>query len=1135
MRRGLTGRMVIASGLLALIVGGAFAAVLLAITELRGTTDLRRQTRDELVAADTLEKHLIDLETGLRGFAITRNESFLEPADEARAALPGSARTLERLAADEPVQRARVRRIVRAMNAYLRQYALPLVDAVRRDDASARSVERTVAAKRRVDALRSGFTSFREAERSRLSARDADVDTAARRATAAATVGIAGSIVLIILFSGYLTRVIVQPLRRAALMANRLAGGDLSARMREADVAEIGELERSFNVMAGSLETSRDELASLLAEQAALRRVATLVARGAAPAEVFAATATEVCRLIGTNATALCRYEPDATVTVLALETDADLGIRVGARVALEGQNAMGAVFRTGRAARQSSFEGATGTVAAIARKGGTGCSVGAPIVVEGELWGVVVVSSRGSALPADTEQRLGHFGELAATTIANAEARAEVTRLAQEQAALRRVATLVAHEASQTKVFTAIAEQIGQLLGTEEIRMLRYENDRSAAVVASWGQASDRLPIGSRLRLDDESTTARVFRTGQPARIDNYAHVHGPTAEKAPPGAIRCVVATPILVEGGLWGAMTAGTIQDEPLPPETESRLGQFTELMATAIANTESHARAERLTEEQTALRRVATLVAKESSPAEVFAMVAEEVASVLGDVDCALVRDEGDGTGSAVGVWGGHAAAVLPAGARLPVNGDSVLASVLRQGRPSRIDDYSAATGTLTEWAREIGVRSAVGCPIVVRGRTWGVVAVANYDANPLPSETEARVTRFTDLVATAIANAEARAEVERLAEEQAALRRVATLVAEGAAPTAVLHAVAGEMEALLDADQVALNRYEPGAEILVVAHRGLDVARTPVGSRITHEGESVTATVRRTGRPARMENYEEAPGPLADLARTTGLRSSVGAPIVVDGRLWGIITASWKGEQSPAADTEERMARFAELLDTAIANADSRDQLTASRARLLTEGDEARRRVVRDLHDGAQQRLVHTVITLKLAQRALREKDEKAESLIGEALEHADQSNAELRELAHGILPSVLTRGGLRAGVDAMVVRLDLPVDVDLPAERFPAEIEASAYFIVAEALTNVVKHAHAGRAQVTASADDGTLHVVVRDDGVGGADPHGHGLVAMGDRAAALGGRVEIDSPVGGGTVLAATLPLSTA
>jgi signal transduction histidine kinase len=219
-------------------------------------------------------------------------------------------------------------------------------------------------------------------------------------------------------------------------------------------------------------------------------------------------------------------------------------------------------------------------------------------------------------------------------------------------------------------------------------------------------------------------------------------------------------------------------------------------------------------------------------------------------------------------------------------------------------------------------------------------------------------------------------------------------------------------------------------------------------------------------------------------------------------------------------------------RAAQLLDTAIANADTRDQLTASRARLITEADEARRRVVRDLHDGAQQRLVHTIVTLKLAKRAFDQPDGRAEALVGEALEQAQHGNEELRELAHGILPGALTNGGLRAGVDSLVERFDLPVEADLPATRFPAEIEASAYFIVAEALTNVIKHAHARRAGVTAAVSDGVLRVEVRDDGVGGADPRGHGLMGIADRASALGGRVEIESPPGGGTRVAADLVL---
>lgn len=297
----------------------------------------------------------------------------------------------------------------------------------------------------------------------------------------------------------------------------------------------------------------------------------------------------------------------------------------------------------------------------------------------------------------------------------------------------------------------------------------------------------------------------------------------------------------------------------------------------------------------------------------------------------------------------------------------------------------------------------------------------------------------------------------------------------------------------------------------------------------------HEGHSLTSIVRRTERPARLEQFAELDGAIGELAKDFGVRASVGVPIIVDGRLWGVTVAIWQGDASPPPDTEARMSQFAGLLDTAIANADSRDQLTASRARLVTAGDEARRRVVRDLHDGAQQRLVHTIVTLKLAQRSFRDRDGKAESLLGEALEQAERGNAELRELAHGILPAVLTRGGLRAGVDAVVNRIDIPVAVNVPAERLQTEIEASAYFIVAEALTNVVKHSNAESARVRASVEDGVLQVEVRDDGIGGADPDSHGLVGMADRVSALGGRLSVQSPAGGGTVVTATLPLPAA
>jgi signal transduction histidine kinase len=253
---------------------------------------------------------------------------------------------------------------------------------------------------------------------------------------------------------------------------------------------------------------------------------------------------------------------------------------------------------------------------------------------------------------------------------------------------------------------------------------------------------------------------------------------------------------------------------------------------------------------------------------------------------------------------------------------------------------------------------------------------------------------------------------------------------------------------------------------------------------------------------------------------------------VGAPIIVDQRLWGVMIVSSKGDQPLPADTESRIAAFTELAATAISNTEAREEVAASRARIVAATDDERRRVVRDLHDGAQQRLVHTIVTLKLACLALQSEEADAPALLNEALDQAEQATAELRELAHGILPTVLTRGGLRAGVAALASRMPVEVETDVSVGRLPAAVEATAYFVVSETLTNVAKHAHARRAAVTASVEDGTLRVQVRDDGVGGAQPGGSGLLGLADRLAALDGRLKVKSPADGGTLIAADIPL---
>jgi signal transduction histidine kinase len=423
---------------------------------------------------------------------------------------------------------------------------------------------------------------------------------------------------------------------------------------------------------------------------------------------------------------------------------------------------------------------------------------------------------------------------------------------------------------------------------------------------------------------------------------------------------------------------------------------------------------------------------------------------------------------------------------------------------------------------------------VGVPISVEGRPWGLILVAYTRDQLLPADTEARLASFTELVATAIANTESRAALARLAEEQAALRRVATLVARGVPPEELFDAVVRAIGRLLPIDLANLCRYEPDRAQTFVATWGRPGKRFPLGSRWPLGGKNLGTIVFETGRPARIESYADASGPVNVVAREVDLRSAVGTPIFVEGGLWGMIGVGSSREQPLPPDTEARLGSFTELVVTAIANAESHAALAASRARIVAAADESRRRIERDLHDGAQQRLVHAVIVLKLALRALSDGDAGASEMVAEARRHAEQANAELRELAHGILPAALTRGGLRAGVEALVSRVSLPVRVDVPAERLPAGVEATAYFVVSEALTNALKHARAASAEVIARVEDENLVVEVCDDGVGGArGDHGTGLGGLEDRVSALDGRLVVDSPPGGGTRVCALLPVS--
>jgi signal transduction histidine kinase len=285
---------------------------------------------------------------------------------------------------------------------------------------------------------------------------------------------------------------------------------------------------------------------------------------------------------------------------------------------------------------------------------------------------------------------------------------------------------------------------------------------------------------------------------------------------------------------------------------------------------------------------------------------------------------------------------------------------------------------------------------------------------------------------------------------------------------------------------------------------------------------------------RTGRPARIDNYADVPGPLAAGARQLGIRSSVGCPITVQGRLWGLTTVSSRRPEPLAADTEAHIAGFTELAAVAIANTQARAELAASRARIVRSADQTRRRIQRDLHDGVQQRLVALGLELGGAQAAVPTELGELGAQLGRVAQGLAGALEELRELSRGIHPAVLSEGGLGPALRALARRSAVPVELEVDvAGRLPAPVEVAAYYVVAEALTNAAKHAHANLAHVQVQTRGGRLRLSVADDGVGGADPaRGSGLVGLGDRVQALGGTLTVHSPAGAGTRLLVDLPV---
>jgi signal transduction histidine kinase len=538
---------------------------------------------------------------------------------------------------------------------------------------------------------------------------------------------------------------------------------------------------------------------------------------------------------------------------------------------------------------------------------------------------------------------------------------------------------------------------------------------------------------------------------------------------------------------------------------------------------------------LAEEQAALRRVATLVARGGSPDDVFEAVAAEAARLLAADFSLVARYEADGTLTHLA---SHPLELLSQlGPQTILDGVDLASVVQRSGEPTSID-YDDAPGPVAELARELGVRCAVGAPILVDDRTWGVMATGWALPGKASSEAAARAAEFTELVATALANTESRNEIMRLAEEQAALRRVATLVARGAPAAQLLEAVVTEIGQLFpDANAAALSRYETDDGLTMIGKWSRTDGYVPLGERYPLEPGTVGSLVFETRRPGRVEVDAEGFRALPPVIRELGWASVVGAPILVEGRLWGLVGISSATERSLPPDTEERLTEFTELVATAIANAESRAELSASRARLVATADAARRRIERDLHDGAQQQLVSLALELRAAQAGLPSELAEQRAELSRVVEGLTAVLDELREISSGIHPAILSEGGLTPALKTLARRSPIPVLLDVSVEgRLPDSIEVAAYYVIAEMLTNAAKHADATTVKVNVAELDGKLQLSVRDDGVGGADPaRGSGLVGLRDRVEALGGTAAVDSPSGAGTAIEVVLPLDRA
>ena len=458
-----------------------------------------------------------------------------------------------------------------------------------------------------------------------------------------------------------------------------------------------------------------------------------------------------------------------------------------------------------------------------------------------------------------------------------------------------------------------------------------------------------------------------------------------------------------------------------------------------------------------------------------------------------------------------------------------------------GREASITAVAAVTGSLLlVWFSITYLTRAVVCPVRRASAMAGELAhgdLAVRMSETSPGEVGALERTFNTMAGSLEAS---RDEFHQVVEEQRALRRVATLVARGAPPSEVFATVASEVGNVLGADHTNVVRYEPDNTATVVGYWNDPCVSTimppPMDGHWPVEDGTVTGAVLTTGRPARITDYEHATSMIGTWARSMGVRCVVGCPVNVEGDIWGAMTMYSLVTEIPSG-AEDRLLEFVELLATAIANAQSRSDLLASRARVVAAADESRRRIERDLHDGAQQQLVALGLKLRAAQTAVAPCQEQLKEHVTSTIQGLTSVMENLREISRGLIPGILTKSGLHPALKSLARRSPVPVKLKVGAcRRLPEPVQVAIYYTVSEALTNVAKYAHASVVEVHLTVQDTTVRLAIHDDGIGGAHiGGGSGLVGLKDRIEALGGSFAVDSPVGGGTSLLSDIPIGHA